>query len=404
MRDPMRLLEGGGLAAELALLRAAHAEEPAPESRRQLLFVLGLVGGLPAGVASSHHGLAARDVATSHRGVPSHDAVASHAGAPSADGAASHGDLSTSESMSTSAHGGIASQGGPAVHGGAATQQGMVALDAMQAQRGVGPPGEVATYEPLSAPRTPVRPARGEIRPANDARAPELAWSDAVRAFESAADGVGGTSRAVGLGAKLGAKLLLVIGSGLVIGWFPVAYFDLRPPLWGARQRESAAVSGMDVPAAPAATGQRGAAAEPPFPPLASAAQAEAATSEGPGTPPSTIGDPPAQPIAAPSEAEPEARARAAPSLAREVAQLDRARGLLAAGRPWIALRAIDQYARDFPAGVLSQESTLLRLEAMLLAKQPVRARELAAQFLREHPGTPHRDRIRALLAEGRAH
>jgi outer membrane protein assembly factor BamD (BamD/ComL family) len=73
-------------------------------------------------------------------------------------------------------------------------------------------------------------------------------------------------------------------------------------------------------------------------------------------------------------------------------------RSLLAASKTAAALRALDQYAREFPSGVLQQEATLLRLESLVQSKRTARARELASQFLREHPESPHRDRIRALL------
>lgn len=93
-------------------------------------------------------------------------------------------------------------------------------------------------------------------------------------------------------------------------------------------------------------------------------------------------------------------------SLAREIAQLDAVRALLADGDPSAALARLRDYAREHTAGVLAQEAATLRIEA-LLAHEPhtrahARARTEAARFLRDNPQSPHANRIQALLDDAR--
>jgi len=110
-------------------------------------------------------------------------------------------------------------------------------------------------------------------------------------------------------------------------------------------------------------------------------------------------------PVRAPSAGE--ARDSAAPqaearSIAGEIAALDRARRALASGDAGAALGGLDRYRADFPRGVLQQEASVLRIEALWRAGQRARARELTRAFERAHPGSPHLERIRTLAADER--
>jgi len=88
-----------------------------------------------------------------------------------------------------------------------------------------------------------------------------------------------------------------------------------------------------------------------------------------------------------------------AKSIAGEIAALDRARRAVASGDAGGALSALERYRAQFPRGVLQQEASVLRIEALSKAGQRGRARELARSFERAHPSSPHLERIRALTA-----
>jgi len=105
----------------------------------------------------------------------------------------------------------------------------------------------------------------------------------------------------------------------------------------------------------------------------------------------------------APAESKDGARASkktASPSIAREIADLDGARRLLGAGDARGALRALDTYDAEARSGMLRQEASLLRIEALAAAGDLASARRLARAFLRQHPQSPHEARVRALVGE----
>jgi len=92
---------------------------------------------------------------------------------------------------------------------------------------------------------------------------------------------------------------------------------------------------------------------------------------------------------------------RATPSmLAAEVHVLDEARGALAASDGARALDALRSYARQFPAGTLNLEATVLRIEALYMTGSASAATALAQDFLAAHPTSTHAARVRRLLAE----
>lgn len=85
-------------------------------------------------------------------------------------------------------------------------------------------------------------------------------------------------------------------------------------------------------------------------------------------------------------------------SLAEEVASLDAARKLLAAGDPAGAIAALDKHRRDFPAGALGPEAMLVRLEALMAAGRQQEARAVGQRFLDAHPDSPLQGRVRTLI------
>jgi len=85
-------------------------------------------------------------------------------------------------------------------------------------------------------------------------------------------------------------------------------------------------------------------------------------------------------------------------SIAGEIAALDGVRARLSGSDAEGALRAIDDYRRDYPEGALGQEAALLRIDALVASGNIARARSAAERFLRDHPGTPHEKRLRTLI------
>jgi hypothetical protein len=102
------------------------------------------------------------------------------------------------------------------------------------------------------------------------------------------------------------------------------------------------------------------------------------------------------------SEAAAGARRRSAPqpTIAAEIAALDRVRSLLRTD-PSAALAQLARYGREFPRGALRQEARLLQIEALVKSGQREAARSLAQKFLRDNPNTPHAHRVRSLAGLG---
>lgn len=74
--------------------------------------------------------------------------------------------------------------------------------------------------------------------------------------------------------------------------------------------------------------------------------------------------------------------------LAAERQLLDRARGGLLQGNAPVALAAIDEHARSFPHGVLSEERDALRVEALVAGGRYDEARASASRFRAAYPGS----------------
>jgi hypothetical protein len=88
------------------------------------------------------------------------------------------------------------------------------------------------------------------------------------------------------------------------------------------------------------------------------------------------------------------------PDLTGEVANIDAARGALAAGHTGTALQQLERYYGRPRTGTLDREAQLLHIEALVRAGQTARAHQLAQQYLASHPQDPHAPRLRALLGD----
>jgi hypothetical protein len=112
--------------------------------------------------------------------------------------------------------------------------------------------------------------------------------------------------------------------------------------------------------------------------------------------------------LPAPAQAEPAAKrtpapSRSADSLAQEVAILSRASSELRAGRPAAALKALDEHQRLFPSGVLTQERTAARIQALCALGRTKEARSALERLARTAPNSPHEARARKACDFGAA-
>jgi hypothetical protein len=87
-----------------------------------------------------------------------------------------------------------------------------------------------------------------------------------------------------------------------------------------------------------------------------------------------------------------------APSLAEEVAAIKSAKGALAGGNAAQALRELDAYKLHFPRGRLSQEATVVRIEALISSGNQAAAGTVADHFLAAHPDSPYSAHVRTLV------
>jgi TolA-binding protein len=81
-----------------------------------------------------------------------------------------------------------------------------------------------------------------------------------------------------------------------------------------------------------------------------------------------------------------------------QIVLVDRARAAVAAQQPATALAALDEYQRRFPGGVLAQEATLLRIDALLARGDKASAARLGRQFLQRYPRSPMAARVKTLI------
>jgi hypothetical protein len=99
-----------------------------------------------------------------------------------------------------------------------------------------------------------------------------------------------------------------------------------------------------------------------------------------------------------PEDEPPAAEKRVARGLGEQVVSLDKARTALNAGDSAEAIRLIDDYETRFPNGSLSQEATILRIEALSKLGKRSEAAELGARFVAAHPSHPYAAKLERLL------
>lgn len=92
--------------------------------------------------------------------------------------------------------------------------------------------------------------------------------------------------------------------------------------------------------------------------------------------------------------------AAAEPDLAAEVALMRQARVALDRGDPEAALRVLAEHAQAFAVGQMKEDRLRLRIEALCALGHRDRARAEADAFLRDHPGSTHRARVRGLCRD----
>ncbi len=216
-----------------------------------------------------------------------------------------------------------------------------------------------------------------------------------------------GASVAVGgLAAKVGlAKWLWAAGAGKwlnVLGMVAVSAGSIGVYAVVQSLREPAHVQTM--PAAPAVAAMPSAAARSPepTPTVAATAIAPVETTPTPAAAP-TIEIAPTTKGAASSAAPASSvmgTSAAKLGLSDEIARLDDARRALARGDANTTLVLLDRYDREPAAHALSQEASMLRIEALVALGRRDEARRHARRLLAANSGTAYEDRVRSLLGD----
>jgi hypothetical protein len=85
-------------------------------------------------------------------------------------------------------------------------------------------------------------------------------------------------------------------------------------------------------------------------------------------------------------------------TLAEELALVRQAKAEIARGDARAALATTDRYDRAFPKGALAEEAEVVRVDALVTAREYGRAAERGWFFLERHPGSPYAERVRALV------
>ena len=143
-----------------------------------------------------------------------------------------------------------------------------------------------------------------------------------------------------------------------------------------------------------------------------SAPAAASALAPTPTVPEAVVEAPPPEPAAAAPEP-PQRRAEpavkpppsappSAPSPAAEGAMLvAAAEAQLRAGQPAAALSLYDRYLREYPGGILSQESVTGRILALCALGQKAKGQKELERFETQYPGSPSLRRLRQACGDG---
>ncbi len=105
----------------------------------------------------------------------------------------------------------------------------------------------------------------------------------------------------------------------------------------------------------------------------------------------------PREPQRAPAQATAKVE-RSNTSLDEELARVDRARGLLASGKPADTLSVVNAYRREYPTQTFADEADSLEVRALAALGRTSEARVLAERFLTKRPGSPYAEPVRAAV------
>ncbi len=133
----------------------------------------------------------------------------------------------------------------------------------------------------------------------------------------------------------------------------------------------------------------------PPAPPLAAKSPAPAASEPAEETA--------ARPASQAAAVRPAPSRRLRDGLSDEVAILSRAETELHSGRPESALKALDEHERKFGRGVLAEERTAARVQALCALGRTAEADAQLARLARLAPRSPHTERARQACRQNRA-
>lgn len=204
-------------------------------------------------------------------------------------------------------------------------------------------------------------------------------------------------------GMSLAAKLGLLAVAGAVaipvIGWLVGG--DAQPPETIARPSVAPATTPEPTlaPAPPApAPATAPAVAVPPGPSAGTDAEVPPTVDEVRAPAPKKVAAAKPTPKPAPEEA-PETATPIA-TIDAEMRLVKAAQRAVGAGDAEGALAHVREHARRFPDGKLSQLRDLVRIDALCAAGATDRARAAAREFLADHPGSPHSDRVRRVCAK----
>lgn len=162
-----------------------------------------------------------------------------------------------------------------------------------------------------------------------------------------------------------------------------------------AERHSLAVVDTGSITAAPAPAPEHAAAPAPPVAASPVGAPAQLAQQESAPLPAArrVAARAAARTASVPSPASDEVRA--------QVVLVDRARALVNAGNAVGALRMIDDYHRRFPAGLLSEEASLLRIQAVYARGDRAGAGALVRRFRVDYPRSVYADKVQSMLSDG---
>lgn len=101
----------------------------------------------------------------------------------------------------------------------------------------------------------------------------------------------------------------------------------------------------------------------------------------------------------APEEPPVRAPTTSAAQLGEETRRLTEIRAAIRTSHPREALTLLEEYRSLFPAGILTDEALLLRVQVLFDLGHDHAARSLATRFIESHPSSPYAEPLRELLA-----